>query len=241
SSTLMIFLSIASVRAETIVVAVEDKDYSPYYTWADGLPQGPCPEIAAGAIRHMGAEVEFVRFPWVRVLKAVEEKRVDAGLCGTKTEERAAYSHYPTEALLTFDATLFVRSESAITSSESLDLVGKSFGLVKGYNYGGIDGDLEANGAIRVEAPNRDSLLKLLVIGRVDTVLDSILPLFADAKRMGVEDGIRAVLPSLDETPGYLFFSRKSGHKELAERFSSALKEYKNTPEFLAIKSRYGL
>ena len=240
-STLVIVCSCASVRAETIIVAVEDKDYSPYYTWVDGSPKGPCPEIAAGAIRHMGAEVEFVRFPWVRVLKSVEDKQVDAGLCGTKTDERAAYSYYPDEPLLNFDATLFVHSNSPLTSSERSGLVGKSFGLVKGYNFGSIDDELEANGAIRIEATNRESLLKLLILGRVDTVLDSILPLFADARRMGVENDIRPILPSLDETPGYLFFSRKPGHSVLAERFSTALREYKKTAEFLAIQRRYGL
>ena len=241
AAVLFIALAVSPSLAATLVVAVEDKDYTPYYVWIDGKPQGPCPEIAAGAIRQMGAEVEFVRYPWTRVLKSVKNATVDAGLCGTKTEERAAFSHYPDEPLLNYDATLFVRADSPLASSDMSELVGKSFGLVKGYSFGGVDDDLEADGMVRIEANSRESLMKMLSIGRVDTVLDSILPLFADANRLKVADEIRALPPSLAETPGYLFFSRKPGHDDLAARFAAALREYKTTPEYLDIKMRYGL
>ena len=112
-------LSSRLVYADTITVAVEDKNYVPYYLWVDGKPQGLCVEVAKAAIREMGHEVEFVRVPWVRVLLSVEQKRVDAGLCGTKNAERAAYSHYPEEPLTSFDATLFVRSDSSLYRIET--------------------------------------------------------------------------------------------------------------------------
>ncbi|UWQ29272.1 ABC transporter substrate-binding protein [Leisingera sp. M523] len=227
--------------AETIFVAVEDKDYTPYYVWIDGQPKGPCVEIAAGAIRHMGAEVEFVRMPWTRVLKFVKTQRVDAGLCGTKTDEREDFSHYPDEPLLNYDATLFVRMDSGLTISDPEALTGKTFALVKGYSYGGIDDGLEMAGMTRVEATGRESMIKLLTLGRVETVLDTTLPFLADARRLGIEDQVRPLLPSLAETPGYLFFSRKPGHDALSNRFSEALTEFKTTPKYLAIKQRYGL
>lgn len=238
---LTVVLSFVSAAAETIVIAIEDKNWVPYYTWVDGKPHGPCPEIAAGAIRHMGSEVEFVRVPWVRVVQSVERQKVDAGLCGTKTAKREAFSHYPDEALLNYDATLFVRADSPLKDSNMSGLSGKSFGLIKGYTYGGVDDDLEADGMVRIETPNRESLLKLLVLGRVDTVLDSLLPVIFDAERLGVKGQVRAILPSIAETPGFLFFSKKPGHDELAKRFSQALKNFKATPEYLGIKEKYGL
>lgn len=227
--------------AETIEVAVEDKNYYPYYYWVDGEPHGQCTEIAAGAIRHMGANVKFVRYPWIRVLKSIEEQKVDAGLCGTKTEERSAYSYFPEEPLLNFDVTLFVRTNSPLEKTDKLQLAGKSFALIKGYNFGNVDQDLESLGMLRIETPNRDSLVKLLLNERVDTVLDSILPMRADARRLHVSDQIRPLRPSLAETPGYVFFSKKPGHEDLAKRFSEALKQFKKSPEYSAIRSRYGL
>ncbi|QAX28397.1 substrate-binding periplasmic protein [Leisingera sp. NJS204] len=166
---------------------------------------------------------------------------MDAGLCGTRTEEREDFNHYPDEPLLNYDATLFVRMDSSLTTSDRSPLSGKSFALVKGYSYGGIDNELEADGMSRVEATGRESMIKLLTLGRVETVLDTTLPFLADARRLGVEDQVRPLLPSLAETPGYLFFSRKPGHETLADRFSKALTEFKTTPKFLAIKQRYGL
>ena len=226
--------------SETVHVAIEDKDWKPYYFWIDGKPQGACVDVASAAIKKMGAQVKWVRMPWARVLRAVERKKVDAGLCGTFNKERAAYSYYPKEPLLSFDATLFARHDSILKTSSEDALKGKSFGMIKGYNYGEIDKKLEARGMIRFEVLDRRRLLKMLSIGRIDTVLDSILPTMDEARALGYDGKIRTLLPSLSKTPGYVFFSRKAGNDKLAERFSRALAEFKKTPAFTEIRNKYG-
>jgi polar amino acid transport system substrate-binding protein len=240
ASALLVLVSMQLAHAETITVAIEDKNWSPYYVWVDGEPHGPCPEIAAGAIRHMGAEVEFVRVPWVRVLLSVQRQTVDAGLCGTENSERSAYSHYPEEPLLSYDATLFVLTDSPLQNSDIKGLKGRTFGLIKGYTYGDVDKALEDQGMVRREVNDREALFQLLIRGRLDAVLDSVLPTFADARKLGVHAQIRPLFPSLSETPAYLFFSRKPGHDELAKRFSDALKEFKGTDAYDSIRERYG-
>ena len=77
--------------------------------------------------------------------------------------------------------------------------------------------------------------------GRMDLMLDSVLPTISDARRLGVYAQIRPLFPSLTESPGYLFFSQKPGHEDLAKRFSAALKEFKGTDAYVTIKERYGL
>ncbi|MGQ7846408.1 substrate-binding periplasmic protein [Granulosicoccus sp. 3-233] len=244
SASFLLFLCLQTVFpafADVRTIAVEDKDYAPYYVWTDGKPTGPCIDIVSGTFALMGDTVEYRRFPWSRVLRSVEEQKVDAGLCGTRSEERAAYSHYPSEHLLIYDATLFVRADSDLQTSASDRLVGRSFGIVTGYSFGDIEQDLEKEGMIRLEATSRESLWNQLLIGRIDTALDSILPMVDDTTRMGRRDEIRALQPSLAETPGYLFFSRKPGNDVLAQDFSRALKTFKSRPEYLELKSRYGL
>ena len=157
-----------AAQADQITIAIEDKDWKPYYFWVDGKPQGACVDIVAGAIQHMGSKARWMRVPWVRVLLSVERKTVDAGLCGTFTDERAIYSYYPKEPLLSYDATLFVRRESQIQTSDKSQLNGKSFGFIKGYNYGGLDKTLESQGMFPIEVLNRKRLLKMLTIGRLD-------------------------------------------------------------------------
>lgn len=240
ASALLVLLTSALVYAETITIAVEDKNYVPYYLWVDGKPQGLCVDVAEGTVRQMGDEVEFIRVPWVRVLLEVERKTVDAGLCGTKNSERAAYSHYPEEPITSFDATLFVRADSPLQSSNIDGLSGQTFGLVKGYNYGELDKDLERQGLIRLEARDREALFRLLIKGRLDLMLDSVLPTISDARKLGVYAQIRPLFPSLSESPGYLFFSQKPGHEELAKKFSAALKEFKGTDAYNTIMERYG-
>ena len=236
----IVFLSQQITQAERISVAVENKDWVPYYVWENGRPSGPCPEIAEGALQQMGVEVNFVGVPWARVLLEVEQQSVDAGLCGTKTPERAAFSYFPIEPLLSYDATLFVRSDSALENSDPSTMKGMTFGSIKGYNYGGVDVSLEQMGMTRLNANDREALLSNLINGRLGVVLDSKLPTMADARRLGIEAKIRPLVPSLSETPAYLFFSYRDGHDELAKRFSEALRQFKTTDEYRAILDRYG-
>ena len=238
---LMVFQSAFMASADVRTIAVEDKDYAPYYVWIDGRPSGPCIDIVSGTFALMGDTVEYLRFPWSRVLRSVEEQKVDAGLCGTRSEERSVYSHYPNEPLLIYDATLFTRADSELQTSAIEVLKGRSFGIVKGYSFGDIEQELESEGMIRLEAASRESLWNQLLIGRIDTALDSILPMVADTIRMGKRGEIRPLYPSLAETPGYLFFSQKPGNDALAKKFSQVLKEFKRTPEYLELKARYGL
>ena len=235
-SALAVVVSLSPARAETTVIAVEDKDWSPCCTWVKGEPRDRCFEIAEGAFRHNGAEVEFVFYPRARVIQSVELRKVGSGFCGTRTDERAAYSQVPYEALLDYDATLFVRAEADLQRPVIEELRGKNFALVHGHNFGEADEDIEAVGMIRTETPCRESLVKLLLIGRVDTSLDCILPLLADARRLEISSQIRVLLPSLAETLGFLSFGKTPGHDALAKRFFATLNAFTETPESDGIK-----
>jgi len=231
----------AATAQNVVEVAVEDKDYTPYYTWEDGELGGPCRDIVVGTFETLGYQVDFVSAPWVRVLKLVEDGAVDAALCATKTEDREAYAVFPDEALLSYDATLFVRTDSALQGADPATLAGGTFAMVKGYTFAGVEDGLENAGMIRQETTTRESLVQVLIAGRVDAVLDTRLPFFHDAESLDVSDEVRALSPSLSETPGYLMFSDRDGGKDLARAFSDALARFKQTEGFTAIAARYRL
>ena len=236
-----LFLATVVSAQDAVVIAVEDADWTPYYMWEDGVLDGACAEIAVGAFNTMGVEVEFQRVPWTRVLKSVQNKTVDGGLCATKSAERESYTIYPDEHLLNYDSTLFVRVDSEIEVFDAATLVGRSFATVKGYAFGGADQALIDYGMVRREANNRDSLLKILMAGRVDMVLDSTLPLQVDAERLALNDQIRALKPSVSLAPGYIMFSKKDGHDALVAEFTKALVAFKATDEYRDIAARYNI
>lgn len=224
-----------------VIVAVEDTDYVPYYTWNDGVLEGPCGEIVTAVLEEMGLEVIYRPAPWTRVIREVEEGDVDAALCATETIERLDFAIFPDEPLLSYDATLFVVEASDLRSSALSDLFGRSFGVVSGYSFGGAGRILEAAGMIRQEVTSRESLVRVLLAGRVDTVLDSRLPLMADVRRLEAHGEVRALEPSLSESPAYLMFSKTDEAAALAQRFSAALVAFKQTPAFAEIVQRYGM
>lgn len=94
---------------------------------------------------------------------------------------------------------------------------------------------------IRRETTSRNSLVQVLLAGRVDTILDSRLPILADAARLDAEGDIRALAPSLSQTPAYLMFSDQEGAEDLVRAFSEALVAFKQTPAYRKIADRYGL
>lgn len=236
-----LFLATTTFAQDLVLIAAEDADWTPYYMWEDGVLNGACAEIAAGAFKTMGVEVEFQRVPWTRVLKSVQNKTVDGGLCATKSAEREAYAIYPEEHLLNYDSTLFVRVDSEIEVFDAATLRGRSFATVKGYAFGGADQALINYGMVRREANNRDSLLKVLMARRVDMVLDSTLPLQVDAERLALNDQIRALEPSVSSSPGYIMFSNKAGQDALVSAFTKALVAFKATDEYRDIAQKYNI
>lgn len=164
---------------------------------------------------------------------------MDAALCGTRSADREAYSIYPDEPILFYDATLFVRADSPLADSQSGIIAGSRFAVVKGYSFGDVDAELVDAGMNRLEAKNREALVKLLLAGRVDAVLESQLPMLEHLSAAGVAGELRALEPALDETPGYLMFSRREGHETLTQEFSAALAAFKQTPEYQGIVDRY--
>ncbi|MEM1427952.1 MAG: transporter substrate-binding domain-containing protein [Pseudomonadota bacterium] len=224
-----------------LVIAVEDRSWSPFYVWTDGELSGPCSEIAEGAFAAMGYEVEFQRAPWTRVLKSVEDQSVHGGLCATMTPERDAYAIFHDEPLLHFDTTLFVLESSPLTSSDPAALTGMSFATVKGYSFGGMETQLVEAGMERRDANSRDSLIRVLLAGRVDAILDSTLPILVDADRLGVMDQVRPLRPTLSQTPSYVMFSEMTGNDVLAAEFSDALKAFKETAAYREIQLKYNM
>ena len=236
----IIFLTTATPsQAQTIVIAVEDKDFAPYTMVRDGKAAGACAEFVEGTLDVMGAKAEYVSVPWSRVLLYVENQKVDAALCGTISDDRAAYSHFPEEAVLYYDATLFVRSDSDVQTFRAEDLSGLTFGTIIGYSYQGGAVELEQHGLIRKQAYDRLSLMRQLLNGQVDMVLDSLEPMQRQIDKLGATGQIRVLDPKVRFAPAYLFFSQKPGNEKLAQDFTEALRAFKETPAYWEIQSKY--
>lgn len=236
----VVWLVSLSAAAQTVTIAVEDKDFAPYTMVRDGKATGACAEIAEATLERMGAKAEYVSVPWSRVLLYVENQKVDAALCGTSGHNRDTYSHYPDEALLYYDATLFVANGSDIEDLQPATLSGKTFGTIIGYSYQGAGDELERLGMTRQDTYDREGLIRQLLAGKVDAVLDSVEPMQRVSARLNVSDQIRSITPKLRYAPAYLFFSKKPGNEDFAAAFSNALKDFKETPEYWDIQDRFG-
>ncbi len=215
----------AGARADTIVVAMENQDWYPYYHTRDGAPGGVCVEAARGAMARLGHDKDFRPMPWARLLASLEAGRVDAALCGTRNAERERYAVFPSQPLARFDVSMIVPRESEIGGREGV--VGKVMGLVRGYSYSGVETTLLDLGAQGHAFTHHDNVIQALAVGRVDFTIDSVLPFFDRAQRLGLAHEFRIIRPPLRESHGYLMIGKNSPWRHRIEDIDHAIRAYR--------------
>lgn len=109
-----------------VQLCYEDQDYPPYLIGTGGKPEMPNPgvlvELAQSAFEDAGFTVSFVRRPWKRCMRMVEENKA-VGMFGViYLPEREIFGHYPMREnapdkerrLLTVDYPIFVNVNAPV-------------------------------------------------------------------------------------------------------------------------------
>ena len=228
-----------AVAAKPFVIAVENKDWDPFYQWRNGKVSGACIDLARVILKNVGYEARFIPRPWSRGLHEVKAKKVDAGLCGNLNEDRSKWAHFPEEPMFVYDVTLFSTPSSSLLKSRLKDLKGKIFGVLRGYSFAGAEKILAENGASVHPFNSRKAIILNMVKGRIDGAMDGRYPFLPVAKKMGYEGKVVA-FRQLNQASAYLFLSQKPGYKRLAKSLSTMLRRIKSASAFRELLDQYG-
>lgn len=226
-------------RAEPFVIAVEDKDWDPYYLWRDGNVSGVCVDLANQILKKVGRTVKFVPRPWVRVLHEVKTKKVDAGLCGSRTDDRLTWAHFVDESIFDYGVTLFLAKNSNLYKNQSTDFSGKIIGILRGYSYVGAKKFVTEKGASLHAFNTRKAIILNMVRGRIDGAVDDVFPFMPIVNQLGHSDKVIAY-QTVSENAAYLFLSMKPAYEDLAAQLSQVLIKFKKNPEYKKLLNRYG-
>lgn len=222
-----------------LVIVIDSADFYPYYYREDGRLLGPMPEVTRAVLSTMDYSVDFLEVPWARAVDLVTRRQADAITGIFYRRERESFlhypEHYPTESLLS----LMVPVDSKLDfDGNPSALAGYDVGAVLGWTYSLFEEPLRIG---RLDFVDEKVLVQNVALGRIDAGIGNPTSLSKYADDLGVTERIRLLHPPVERTPLYTAFSKKPGHDRLAERFSSALAKFKDTPHFQEILHRYGI
>jgi len=213
-------------------------EWEPYVIKKDKEVIGSDVDTIREICKRLGIEAEIEEVPWKRALKYVEEGKADAIFTPKYTEERAEFLYYPSEPLNIEKMIIAALKGSGIKLEKMDDLKNQTVGVVRGYVY---NPEFDNYQEIKRETCDDDNqLLKILAHKRLS------LAAFTDegnlkfiSKKSGIEVETVYVL---SEIPSFVAFSKKAlgeKGKELAEKFSQALRQLKDDGTFQKIRSKY--
>jgi polar amino acid transport system substrate-binding protein len=236
---LLFLLAGQPVPAEGGVLRIVYTDWFPYTFEENGQASGFEIEILKAVLAGMKIDPSFVLLPWKRCLSDLETGRADALVSLLRTPERELYALFPDQHISLSRTVFFTLADRSLTFDGSYDaLSGLSIGIILGFSYGSaFDGaaNLRKEPAINVEM-----LINKLLGGRNDLAAENQAVVSAYARRMGVRDRIRFLDPPIHTQMLYVGFSRKNNLESMARDFSSALREFRNSPEHGIILEKYG-
>lgn len=147
-------------------------DFPPYqYQDARGEPAGSVVELTRQVAAEAGYNVDFDLIPIGRIYFYLRNGRIDAWIGVTDAPElTGAVTETDATPLVLELASWFLEGTPAFRSVK--DFRGRTVIRLAGYTYGGLLGELEKDGQVRVyEAPTHEAGLQMLAKGRGDYLL----------------------------------------------------------------------
>ncbi len=172
AAILFVHLHLPVAQAQLLPARVLINDAPPYriVQSADGVAQysGIYVDILRLVAADVGLQLEFVEVPFARAFRVMEAAAADLMLGPNRSAEREAYLQY-LEPPLPREPKIFLQSRLTAPIRAYDDLSGRSIAVLRGARYfDRFDADTTLN---RVAVDEYVSALRLVVMGRVDTVV----------------------------------------------------------------------
>lgn len=203
-------------------------------------------EIAKRTAEKLGMEVDYRLMPWDRAMAEVRAGSIDAAVGATSLESEGLILSEP----LGYDADCFFARLDSPWQYEGVESLRKILlGAVSGYTHdeGPIDAYIAANnipsGRVTTTTGDDASLrnIRLLLVGRVDVILDSAAVVMMEASRQRLSGRLRNA-GCLEALPIYIAFSPKQAKaNELVAALHDEIDALRKSGRLAEILRHYGL
>jgi len=226
-------------------VAIEDSDNRPYVYLQDGKCQGYYIELVDAVAKKIGWEVVCLPTAWKQIYNMLYNDKADAAnfLMRTPLRPEPNIIFDDDNILNYFEISVYARSDSP-----KIDLSRKAFSRLARYQIGVIP-DVITDRWFSIVYPevvlNRSphdahQLMQMLESGRFDFAIAIDYSFDAAvARNPKLKNTIHKLLPPLAQAPAYLAFQNSERGRKMSAEFGTALKSFKGSKEFKALKTKY--
>jgi polar amino acid transport system substrate-binding protein len=236
-----ILLSVFSLKAQTLRVAITDNDFPPYYFSSDAGLQGFTVEVLQAIANDIGATLSWQRLPWNRVLHHVAAGNADLISVIYVTDQRKAQFQFSEQSYLTEPIVLLCAQPCPLEYAGDLSaLKQQELAVVRGFSYGHrID---SANLNTLALADSELQLIHLMVNGRINAALASAYSALYVLEGEKAGSKITMLRPALDHVDIYFAFSKASGvEAETIKKFNHALQRFTQSAAYTILLLKYEL
>ena len=166
-----------TLQAQQQVVTISSDPWKPWVMGTEGQAAtgGLGVEVAVELFKRLKLPIDIQIYPYQRCLNQMKTGERDVLLMAKKTPEREKYMLYSDVAAVDPQVLIYsVEKMSSFDWKTWEDLKPYSFGIVRGFNYGGFTEAVEKH-KIRAEAVSEDvQNIKKLMAGRIDFIIINI-------------------------------------------------------------------
>ena len=234
---LIIGIVLVFFQAEASTIRLVTLESPPAEFTLDGKSTGRNVEIAQECLKRMGFNSNVAIVPWKRALIMVEAGTADAIIDAAYNTDRAEFLYYPDEEIYIEEWYAFKLKDDVLTFDKGLTNVGNyTLGISRGFEYGGLIQEAINNRLFRnlQEVVNNETNIRKLMAKRFDVFVGVKLTIHNLLKKMGYANKIEIVRMTGTKSPyllsaskTYVAFSKKTMTKDMADLFSTTLKEMK--------------
>lgn len=228
-------------QIEPLVVLRGNIDYPPDEMYVKGKLSGFNIELIENVAASIDLPVVFRSYPWKRTVVHFKGGKGDAITYFSKTPEREKYTLFLEGNILAQTDYHFVINKNRVEEFQFKNdfsaLADMSIGIKRGYDYGEEFNQLSS--IKKIEFNSNQQIESSLLANRIDLGILTKIE-FEEKQALNQFQNLIILSPPLSSTINYLAFSKARNTHHIAERFADALQAYKQSPEFLALKEKYG-
>ena len=229
-------------RADYITIAADN--WCPINCDPSDSKPGIMVEIAEQVFSDAGHTVIYKILPWSRAIKLSREGEI-TGIIGAFAGDAPDFIFPENELLMLSGNTFFVTKDSKFVYKNISSLSVVQLGAIRDYDYGEIVNDYIKRGKnvqiLSGETP-LERMIQMLLIGRVDVIIEAAPVFWHIATKMKVKDKLKVAGQASDAEKCYIAFSPKiAKSKEYAKLLSDGIDKLRHSGELKKILNKYGM
>lgn len=238
-SLLLAFTANYSTAADLVILR-GNEDYPPDEMHIEGELSGFHIELIKNTAKSIGLSIVFESVPWKRAIKMLKNGEGDALSYATKSIEREKYALFLQDNIISESQYHFViksnRQEEISYNGNIEDLTHYTIGIQRGYVYGE---EFEKTKFMNKRIFNSvKQMTSLISSNRIDIGILTIEEYNAQKSSKNFKD-ITILSPAFISHASYLAFSKVKNANKTAELFAEAMRIYKDSKGYAALKHKY--